>query len=1164
MAAGDLKFNLDIDTSTAVAALNGFFNTYSQNAAKAGQTLNNALGQKLEKEVVIVLKDDKPFAKLEQNAEQASAKLGRLGQALNGSFANTPRILKQQVDLLQSLQQNTAKYSRKTGEVTAEWKKLEAAIKAAKDKMATFGPGPLGQLGNALQGVIGKFVAVQTVSNLATGAIQGLIAGLGQAFKSGMEMEVLVTQLEIFTGGAKQAEAAMARFVDIAVKTPFNVQQIAEAAKIIIGYGVSADKAVQATERLAIAGGATGAQMNNLARNLGQIQSQGRAYTRDLTQFAIQGIPIWEALSQVTGKSVEQLKKMAQDGAISFDMVNGAIAAVTKEGTALWQISEKLQNTMTGRFEAVASSIQLAAGAFMKMIQSFDDATGIVSGLFNITKGALQGLAAIFKMLGDNMKTVVPIVGALVVGITSFFAIAKWGAVVAGIKMAIDAMKALKIVQAAVAAWQIVINALAGPAGWANIAAAIGLGAAAYVGLNIMIDKHSEARAKEAEKLKTAAEALKNVQERQKELIDQYGLIEGKTMSFGEQLTALEKAYKNGEISAADYAKRLATLRDEMAALMPAAETAKQKIEEVDKALKKLKDQKTKADKYFKDQLDGIEKNKKAEDDRHKKEKANIDQTKQGIEEKTKVAIKGIDERKAKEDEFHSAVNRAIDTQGRKLQENSDADKRNIEDRKNKVQEESDAKINSLQRSAATEDAFHEKAMSQIRARSEAAINALEREKQKSKERYDSQIEALEALGPAEQKLAAMRMQELQARARDGNLTEKERLEAQAQLERMAKQQQIAELKKKQKEEEMAYEAKISAEKEKQTQLEEEQNLKHQKRLESIQQSIAAEQKHAQEKLKALDEEAKRKEEEYQAEQKRLEAKKQGEADRHERELAALEAEKEAVNEKKEADLKGLEERGKAEDEYHEKVKEQYEAQKEQVETAKKNYQEFYDKRKEQLENIKQGIKEEGKAVEDTRMAVEKLRDMYQQVVDKIKLAIIEQNKLNAAAGRQKTAPTAEEARSPYGGTKAGAPASPGRGNPYTGEGRASGGPVAGGSVYTVNELGQEAFLSAAGRLSMINAPSWGQWRAPGAGTVIPAHITSNLAIPSGGVKVNTGAGSRAGAGSTGLAAAVNKLGAMMSPGNVVNNVSVQSTNPTKTASDMLVQLTKVRRNRYS
>lgn len=61
---------------------------------------------------------------------------------------------------------------------------------------------------------------------------------------------------------------------------------------------------------------------------------------------------------------------------------------------------------------------------------------------------------------------------------------------------------------------------------------------------------------------------------------------------------------------------------------------------------------------------------------------------------------------------------------------------------------------------------------------------------------------------------------------------------------------------------------------------------------------------------------------------------------------------------------------------------------------------------------------------------------------------------------------------------------------------RATGGPVTAGRSYTVNELGKEAFLSRTGKLSMINKPAYGTWRAPSSGIVIPAHITKELVGP--------------------------------------------------------------------
>lgn len=77
----------------------------------------------------------------------------------------------------------------------------------------------------------------------------------------------------------------------------------------------------------------------------------------------------------------------------------------------------------------------------------------------------------------------------------------------------------------------------------------------------------------------------------------------------------------------------------------------------------------------------------------------------------------------------------------------------------------------------------------------------------------------------------------------------------------------------------------------------------------------------------------------------------------------------------------------------------------------------------------------------------------------------------------------------------------------YTGNPpRFSGGPVSAGQAYTVNELGQEGFLSNSGRITAINKPRNGTWRPASSGTVIPAHIwkqmkssgATNVSMPKG------------------------------------------------------------------
>jgi hypothetical protein len=123
---------------------------------------------------------------------------------------------------------------------------------------------------------------------------------------------------------------------------------------------------------------------------------------------------------------------------------------------------------------------------------------------------------------------------------------------------------------------------------------------------------------------------------------------------------------------------------------------------------------------------------------------------------------------------------------------------------------------------------------------------------------------------------------------------------------------------------------------------------------------------------------------------------------------------------------------------------------------------------------------------------------------------------------------------------------------------RAAGGPVSGGSAYTVNELGKEAFLSASGRLSMINTPSWGSWRAPSSGVVIPAHLTSQLSIPSGGVNLNRGAGANTRRFSKSASPLASVMAALQRPGGGMT--SDQASNISATQAQQAVAIGKLSR----
>ena len=261
-----------------------------------------------------------------------------------------------------------------------------------------------------------------------------------------------------------------------------------------------------------------------------------------------------------------------------------------------------------------------------------------------------------------------------------------------------------------------------------------------------------------------------------------------------------------------------------------------------------------------------------------------------------------------------------------------------------------------------------------------------------------------------------------------------------------------------------------------------------------------------------------------------------------------------AKEEEKERSLKVLEdERRAAETEHRAKMEAVLDAIAKNVKSQKAEEQkldkEIAAARAKYLPEIKKLEDDIAKAASNARVAQEKFTTATNETAnaaETVRLKLLEQEKILERISKIKPPQPAAPPKAP--------PPPP----------KFAGGSVYGGELSTVNELGQEAFLSRSGKLSWINAPAWGEWRAPGAGTVIPAHIAAGLDIPTGGVPINRGAVSSASAprGRDPIARALMAIAAT-SGGRTTNNVTIQSDQPVRAASDMLVEMAKIRTRRY-
>jgi len=917
--AQNLNFNLAVDTNTAVSSINEFFQAFDAGASKAKSELNKAFGQDLQTTVEINLKNGELVAKKVQNINQESKRLAEAADAINGKWGKTPNQLKRQISKLKEIQGNTTKISEKTGKVSSDWKLVAQRIKEAQGelKKMTVG-GALKQLQQQATGVIGKFTLVQTLANAATGALMGMARGVGEFADTAGRMEVLSLQMEAFTGSAEAADAAFDDFVKIAAQTPFNLEQVATAGKIMMAFGMETDEAVDATNQLGIVAAATGGDINLLARNLGQIAAQGQAYTRDLTQFAIQGIPIWDEMSKVTGKTVAELKKMASEGAIGFDLVRDALTNLTGEGSAFLEIAERMQETFQGRLAAIEASFQKLAKEMVETFNAVDKAFG------GIVSGSMKAFAEGIKVVAENLTEIAGAFVGATAAAAAFFVVNNWGSIVGGIKLVATAIQGVATMQNVANAAAVVFNGLMG--NWGQIALAVAAGAAAYVGFNHVVNQAKE----EQEDLNTA--------------------MEGTAGKIGE-ITAAQKLLAQ-EAGRKEMVEDYNDMNKEL----------EEKLGLLDKEVEKLKAMKEVIKGRYQDEIDSI-----------------------------KLVMEGL---KEKEEEEKSA---------------------------------------------------HRDRMTEIGERYDAAVAAIDMEIGKLRERTKE-----------EQALYDFNKKQLQAKISSGKLSQEELLNAQARLSRMNQQEKIedaltkkAELRLKQKKEETA------------------EQERHNDAVDDI---IA---KYDENKQQLEDVKSKRQDE-----------------------LEAIDKTTAGVkNMKNEIDLTNAE------------VSEQI--------------------------NLVNDLMGEYSA---TKIQVDRLADSLRD-------AAAAQRQLNAAKAAQRSSSTSDS-----GGLSA----------------RFAGGPVSGGTSYQVNELGREAFLSASGKLSMINAPAFGEWKAPSSGTVIPAHLTQQLSIPTGGVNVNHAAKANAArAGGGGMSGMVRAIRGSMSGGDTFHqNVTVQSSNPTQTANNMMVEMTRLKRRR--
>ena len=247
-------------------------------------------------------------------------------------------------------------------------------------------------------------LAIQAGAGFLT--FQGLRSVVGDFIRTAGDFERLRVQLKSLMGTAEQGEAAFAWLQEFAENTPFQLQDLTQSFIRLKAFGMDPmNGTMQAiADQSALLGGSQ-ETLNGIVLALGQAWAKQKLQGEEILQLVERGVPVWELLADVTGRTAEEVQELSAKGALGRDVIAGLIDAMGRRssGAAAEQMS-----TFTG----MVSNAQDTWDRFLDTIAqsgALDEVKRVLDGVLgSVTEAADSGeLQAFAEQVASGFGTVI-------------------------------------------------------------------------------------------------------------------------------------------------------------------------------------------------------------------------------------------------------------------------------------------------------------------------------------------------------------------------------------------------------------------------------------------------------------------------------------------------------------------------------------------------------------------------------------------------------------------------------------------------------------------------------------------------------------------------------------------------------------------------------------
>ncbi len=303
----------------------------------------------------------------------------------------------QQVDAIQGITDALAKQKKQQKETDDETRKGNDDAAAARKKSAD----DISALGSQIRSFTTLVAAAFAISEIKSFG--------SDVIDAKTKIDSLKIALDVMLGSKKESATLYAQIVDLAKKTPFTLEEVADNVVKLKAYNIATAELIPTLNALGNIAAAVGKdKLPQLTLAYGQVINMGRLMGGETKQFIEAGVPLYDLLADSMKKPKEEVIKLAQEHRIMAADVKKAIMETAEVGGKYYDMMVLQSKTLGGQVSNLSDAYFTAkarVGDFFE--KTLADGIGMLSRLTNATLGSNSAITRTMDVVKSVTAAVV-------------------------------------------------------------------------------------------------------------------------------------------------------------------------------------------------------------------------------------------------------------------------------------------------------------------------------------------------------------------------------------------------------------------------------------------------------------------------------------------------------------------------------------------------------------------------------------------------------------------------------------------------------------------------------------------------------------------------------------------------------------------------------------